>query len=329
MYPLSSTPKLELFKKVLTVGFAVFTLALSPILAQAETIDFGGNSERFKGRGDRVPPTCQVQAPSASGDSFLIVWNCEDSDESTSKSDIRSELWILRKGSSAWEIANQVLGFPAATTVDPTLLKSLTVKEGLPASFRVVGIDRAGNSTVSPSFTVNPGDSSNLACALSVSTNGTETDSTGSTTGVPSRTVTITSVQSEAIAATATAFTIRSSTSSLATTCEIDSVCSADSLVSFSGSGVINGGSSSDVSISISPGALNAELSGSVTAGADGVSVSAVSLSGTGTVDEETATVTLECSSTTSSTDTSATAASVGSSETFVDTSNIPNFEPL
>ena len=291
--------KFNAFDSFFAISLALVTLSFSPVLTQAETIDFGGKPEKFAGRGDRTPPTCQVQAPSAAGASFLILWNCEDDD--AAKQDIRSELWILRNGSSAWELANQVLGFPAATTVDAKLLRSLTVKEGLPASFRVVGIDRAGNATISPSFIVNPGDASTLTCALSVVTNGTETDSTGSTTGVPSRSVVLSSVPSEAIAATATAFTIKSATDSLAATCEIDTICSADSLVGFAGSGVINAGSSSDVSLSITPGAPNVTLSGSVTTGTDGISVTAVSLSGTTTVETEQASVTLECSSSSSS----------------------------
>jgi len=335
---LFSLPKVKanLINKFCTFGIAAATLSFSPVLTQAETFDFGGKPERFPGRGDRVPPTCQVQAPSAAGASFLVLWNCEDDD--AAKGDIRSELWVLRKGSSAWELANQVLGFPAATTIDATLLKSTTVKDGLPASFRVVGIDRAGNATISPPFIVNPGDASTLTCSLTITTSGTETDSSGSTTGVPSRSVVLSNVPSEAIAATDTAFTIKSATSSLATTCEIDSVCEADSLVSFSGSGVVNAGSSSDVTLSVAPGAPNLILSGTVTAGSDGTSVNAVNLSGTGTVEEEQATVTLECSSSTSSTDTAgSTAGTTAEAATFsesatsfgIDTNSIPNFEPL
>lgn len=321
----------NLASKLLSFGIATVTLSLSPVLAQAETIDFGGRPEKFQGRGDRIPPSCQVQAPSAAGASFLILWNCEDND--AAKPDIRTELWVLRNGSSAWEIGKQFLGFPAGMTVDENLLKSTTVREGLPASFRVVGIDRAGNATISPSFIVNPGDASTLTCSLNLATAGTETDSSGSTTGVPSRSVVLSDVPSEAIAATQTAFTIKSSTSSLATTCEIDSICSADSQVAFSGSGVINSGSSSDISLSITPGAPNLTLSGTVTTGTDGMSVSAVSLSGTAILEEESATVSLECSSSTSSTDTttttSATTFSESSPETTIDTSRIPNFQPL
>lgn len=331
MFYIQSKVRANLVNKFLSVGIAAVTLSLSPVLTQAETFDFGGRPEKFEGRGDRIPPSCQVQAPSAAGASFLILWNCEDND--AARPDIRSELWVLRNGSSAWELANQVLGFPAATTVDEKLLKSTTVKDGLPASFRVVGIDRAGNATISPSFTVNPGDASSLACSLNIATSGTETDSSGSTTGVPSRSVVLSNVPSEAIAATDTAFTIKSSTSSLATTCEIDSICDADSLVAFAGSGVVNSGSSSDVSLSVTPGAPNLTLSGTVTTGADGTSVSAVSLSGTGTVEEESATVTLECFSNTSSTDTTPSTAAATFSESGTNseiiTTGIPNFEPL
>jgi hypothetical protein len=224
-------------------------------------------------------------------------------------------------------------------TVTEKELGTLTVKEGLPASFRVVGIDRAGNSTISPSFTVNPGDSNVLTCSMTLSTNGSETGSDGSTTGIPVRTVSVADAATEVIAASATAFTIRAAGAPVATTCEIDSVCSDDAKVSFTGNGVINSGTSSDVTVSVIPGAVTGTLSGAVGQGSDGSSVVSLSLSGTADVEGESASLSLECvSATGDTTGTGATAASTFGEATGtlpsdattlqgVDTSTMPNFE--
>lgn len=257
--------------------------------AFSETLDFGGKSEMFKGRGDRIPPTCQASAPNSAGAPFLVLWNCVD--EGTAQPELRSEIWVLRNGSSAWDHLKTFLGFPAGLEITPEHLLAETVKEGLPASFRVVGIDRAGNTTFSPLLTVNPGDSGNLTCSVSVNTEGSETDEFGSTTGVPAQSVVLSSVPTEAISSSASAFSFSSAAATVANPCEIDAICGESGEISFAGSGTVAGTASIELTI----GTLSASLSGSVTQ--SGSVVSAIQASGTATIEDSLATVELSCSS--------------------------------
>jgi len=271
-------------------------LLSNPQGVSAETLEFGGRPERFRGRGDLTPPHCTVQAPSAAGVPFQILWACEDDDSAAP--DIRTELWVLEKGAQAWRLVNPFLGFPAGMDVTAGVLRSTTVKEGLPATFRVVALDRAGNTTFSPALTVNPGDSANLSCNLSITTSATETSDSGDTTGVPSQTVEITGMVAEVLLSSSTSFSI-SAGAQTATICEVDSICQSDGKIQFAGSGTNDSGANFE--LSVAPGNFSASLTGSVTTG--GSSVSAVSLSGVTAFEDVSASVELSCSGT-SETDT-------------------------
>jgi hypothetical protein len=270
-------------------GSLLIAMGILPGDASAETLDFGGRTEMFKGRGDRIPPTCQVSAPNSAGAPFLVLWNCAD--EGTAQPELRSEIWVLRNGSTAWDHLKTFLGFPAGLEILPEHLLSPTVKEGLPASFRVVGIDRAGNTTFSPVLTVNPGDSGNLSCTISINTEGTETDETGSTTGVPAQSVVISSAATEAISSSASAFSFKSAAPTLASPCEIDALCAESEELSFAGSGTVAG----TASIELTVGSVSASLAGSVRQ--SGSVISAIQATGSTTVEESLATIELNCSS--------------------------------
>jgi len=296
-------------------------LALSALLsapAFAETIDFGGRPERFKGRGDRVPPTCQITTPSAAGSDFPVEWNCEDED--TAYQDIRSELWILRKGAPAWELVKTFLGFPAGISISPEILKTASVVEGLPASFRMVGIDRAGNTTFSPTMTVNPGQAEIMNCSLSVTLGGTETSESGETTGVPVQTVSLVDVSTDASSTSEGAFTLKSAVNGVASPCEIDSICEADSVVSFSGSGTFDD-SAASIELSITPGAVSGSLAGTITTSSATGAVSTVSATGSALIEDQSATISLECVSTAGTGDTTS------ESEVVTDESGITSSE--
>ena len=83
----------------------------APAIAYADTTDFGGYPERFKGAGDRIPPRCQIDLPRASAEPFFVKWNCTD--DNAEPSDIRSEVWIYRKGAPTGALLQNFLGFPA------------------------------------------------------------------------------------------------------------------------------------------------------------------------------------------------------------------------
>ena len=213
------------------------------------------------------------------------------------------------------------------------ILKAPTVREGLPATFRVVGMDRAGNATFSPAFTVNPGASESLACRLEITTDLVETDPSGSTTGIPSRSVILGGIATEAISQSTTAFTLNGTSVSAAETCEIDALCVDEGVVSFAGNGVVSGGTSAQVQFSASPGGLSALLTGSVVQSSTSNTLTSVSLTGAGTVDEEPVNISLTCSGGAGETSDGQVLDGASTSETVTEGQSAaitsPNFEPL
>lgn len=285
--------------KKFSILLAFYLLGSASISFADSIFDFGGNIERYKGRGDRVPAQCQVGAPTAAGGPFKVLWNCTDND--TSPEEIKTEVWVQRKNSNSWDLYKSFLGFPAGLNVDANVLMAASVREGLPASFRVVAIDRAGNATFSPTVTVAPGQAEIVTCDLAVTTAGTDTDETGETTGIPSQSVILSGVTSDVISNSDTAFIFKSSAAGAASPCEISSVCENNGSVEFSGSGTIATDSTATGDIIVSPGGVVASLTGAISKGSTTGSVTSLELSGETTVEDVPATVELTCTSGSSS----------------------------
>src|SRR5262245_14316632 len=88
---------------------AIFLFIAHPV--RSEVTDFGGYPDRFKGDGDQQPPACQIDLPAGSKTPFFVKWNCSDDD--VDPQDIRTELWIYKKGAAFPEKLQSFLGFPA------------------------------------------------------------------------------------------------------------------------------------------------------------------------------------------------------------------------
>lgn len=261
-------------------------------VASAETTDFGGFTEKFKGAGDKIPPRCQIDLPRASTDPFFVQWNCTD--DNAEPGDIRTELWIYRKGAPAGSLLAPFLGFPASVRIDESVLQATTVAEGLPASFRLVAIDRAGITTLSPILTVAAQDNSVDTCTLRVTTEATSSD--GSTTGSPELTVLLDDVAVNVNQLTNTTFRVASKQVAQADPCEIDSLCFNDSEVRFESSLELTddeGTVSVSGTVTVIPGSLVVDVEGTTTV--DGVVLKSLEAQGTGRISGADATVSLTC----------------------------------
>ena len=155
--------------------FFAITLSMGTFLisnAYADLRDFGGEEVEFKGDGDKVPPKCQIDLPSGTTSAFAVKWYCED--DTAPEHEIRTELWMQRRGADRPIKLDDFLGFPANVNIDETVLNSLTVAEGLPAAFRLVARDRAGVASISEFFTVLPQSNSLENCSLELTRAATE-----------------------------------------------------------------------------------------------------------------------------------------------------------
>ena len=272
---------------------ALSTVLVLPAMVAAETTDFGGYPERFKGAGDRIPPRCQIDVPRASAEPFFVKWNC--SDDNAEPADIRTELWIYRKGAPTGALLQSFLGFPAAVRIDESILETATFKEGLPVSVKLLAHDRAGNTTISPIHQVNAQDNSVDTCTLKIITE--ETESSGSTTGVPSLTVNLADAIVSVQQSTTERFQVATKEAQFAGTCEIDSVCFDESRVTFNADLTLTNSNTSETTVkgtlTVVPGSLVVEVTG--TTEVDGVLLRSVELTGTTTIGGATTAVTLSC----------------------------------
>ena len=262
---------------------------ISSLAAHAETTDFGGYSERFKGGGDKIPPRWQIDVPSASTEPFFVKWNCTD--DNADSQEIRTELWLYRAGAPTGELVANFLGFPASVLVNEGLLGVTTFRQGLPISLKLLARDRAGITTISPSITVRAQDNSLTTCDLNISTEGTE--STGGTTGTPSSSVNVDDAKVNVTQPSETQLGVASAGSLLGDPCDIDSVCFDNSRLTFSSSLALNAEGDATGTVTIVPGNLVVNVTGS--SSVDGVNLQSLAVSGDTTIDGADATVTLNC----------------------------------
>lgn len=270
---------------------AVSLVLISPLLVSAETVDFGGHDDEFKGAGDKTPPQCQINFPKASTTSFYIRWNCED--DVAAPDTIQSELWITRQGEDiAARKIESFLGFPAAAFIDEKQLGTTTFTEGLPATFRLIARDTAGNAAVSNVITIRAQDTSISDCTVKVATEKTE--AVGGTSGIPSLKVTLSDVPVTVTSSSnIQTVTISSSEQTTADPCEIDSICTKSDELNFTArvTSQSNGTASGTLAIA---GGVSAELTGTSTF--ENAEVTALELSGETQIEGTGATVTLSCS---------------------------------
>lgn len=260
--------------------------------AYAETTDFGGFSERFKGRGDKIPPRCQIDLPTTATEPFFIKWNC--SDDNAAAGEIRTELWLYRNGAPAGELIANFLGFPASVQIDQGLLRTEKLTDGLPASFKLVARDRAGIATISPLFTVRAQDNALSLCSLTVHEDSTS--SSGSTTGSPSADVETGDSSVNVTQTSTTQLGIATKGSVVGSPCEIDAICSNDTLITFSSNLTLGSGNDAgkaEGTVSIIPGSLVVNVSG--TASVNNSQLQSVNVTGTASIEGRDATVSLTC----------------------------------
>ncbi len=268
------------------------SLLFFPLFALAETHDFGGYTERYKGGGDKIPPRCQIELPSASTTSFFVKWNC--SDDNSDSQEIRSELWLYKKGAPTGQLIANFLGFPAAVNIDESLLGVTTFTEALPFSVKLLARDETGMTTISPQLIVQAQDNSVETCNLSLLTEATE--ASGSTTGTPALAVAVDKAKVSVSQSSSSQLTVTTIEKSSAEPCEIDSVCFDDSRLTFSSNMSFSSASSSIVSgtLSIIPGSLVVNVAG--TANISGLVLQDLEVSGTTTINGASTAVSLSCS---------------------------------
>ncbi len=268
----------------------LLTAALLGIAATAfaETTDFGGFSERFKGGGDKIPPRCQIDLPTASAEPFFVKWNCTD--DNAAAEEIRTELWLYRNGAPTGDLIANFLGFPASVRIDEGLLGVGTFSAGLPIGVKLLARDRAGITTISPLFTVRAQDNNVSTCSLSITTEGTE--SSGSTTGTPAENVQVSSANVNVSQSSASQVSVQAAGSVLANPCEIDAVCFDDSRLTFTSNLNIAGDTAAGT-VTISPGSLVVQVNGSTTV--NGVMLETLDVSGETKIQGADATVNLSC----------------------------------
>ena len=258
--------------------------------ASAETTDFGGYSDRFKGAGDKIPPRCQIDVPTASTTPFFVKWNC--SDDNADPSEIRTELWLYRNGSPAGELVANFLGFPASVQIDEGLLGVTNFTAGLPLSVKLLARDRAGITAISPSFVVRAQDNTVSSCSLTIQTEATE--STGSTTGSPSSTVHVSSANVTVTQPSDTQVAVAAAGSLLGDPCDINSICFDNSRLTFTSSLTFSSSdSTANGTVSVVPGSLVVSVSGSTAS--EGVMLTSFDVSGATKIDGVDATLTLKC----------------------------------
>ena len=280
-------------------GLAVCALILcsvDTVLAQSSSnaeqlIDIGG--DKFSGGGDQRKPVCQISHPLSAGAPFYIKWNCED--ESATRGELVTEVWILRPDAPRYVKVSDYLGFPASLEVNEELLGG-PFSEWLPASFILIARDTAGNAAVSAPFTITNRDNDVDSCSLSINTRATQ--STGDTTGVPSLSAQLTSVSTYTQSTNNTTFAVSMFTPEVAVPCDIDSLCTNDrdqeDEIFFSASITVRDDGSADGRLNVNPGELAINVEGSGTVSDD--ILQQVSVSGTTIVDSVVTDFTLTCS---------------------------------
>lgn len=255
-------------------------------LAISQEVSIGGFSERFgeDADGDNTPPDCTINVPSFAASEFQVLWLCEDNKEP--QDNIRTELWIRKNGDQVDQLVQQFLGFPAGLDISRETLgisSTADFESGLPAGFRLVARDRAGNATISELLVVSPGVAPVSECDISVVVDGESTEGVVATTTTAALSNTSVSVISNLVTGTGTA-----------APCEIESICSDDSSVSFTiNFSAADSGTVDSASIDIDTGTISSDLTGNVTL--DGTTVTALSLTGETTVEDSDTTVTVNC----------------------------------
>ena len=271
-------------------------LVLCTTSVSAVTTDQGGHPEKYKGGGDKVPPRCGFDVPTSASEPFAIKWLCEDNfQDKTPSADIRTTIWIRRDSDTRWRKVEDYLGFPASLFVDHGLLGISPLDEfesGLPVSFRLIATDNAGITSTSVARTVSAGSTVLSRCDLLVVTDATE--STGSTTGVPSMTVQLDDAPINSAQTRSDSVAFSTPNEVTASVCEIDSLCSNNDMIGFNGTASLEENGSSDGSLQVIPGIDFVALEGTYQTDSSGVAT-ALSLSGPTVIDGLSATVTLSC----------------------------------
>jgi hypothetical protein len=261
---------------------------IAPVLSYAETTDFGGYPDRFRAGGDQTPPRCQIDSPRSATSSFFVQWDC--SDDVSPDDEIRTELWLLRRGAPTTVKVADFLGFPASVQINEGILQSDSFTDGLPITLRLVARDRAGNASLSPFLSVLGQDNSVDTCDLQLVSDTTESE--GGTTGLPSMTVLLDNAMVSSQQTSNVDLRLSTPIAATPDTCEIDSVCS-DGSVSFVATILIDDDNNATASISITPGSVLANISGS--AQVNGSDLQSLSLQGTTVIDNVVTNVTLSC----------------------------------
>ncbi|MCC6221269.1 MAG: hypothetical protein IT291_08535 [Deltaproteobacteria bacterium] len=267
----------------LTVFFSM-ALSFTPQHALAETTDFGGSPEEYKGDGDLVPPRCQVEAPRTTKSPFSLKWDCTDNDEDHSpKENIKTSAWIRRTTDTRWRLVDHFLGFPASLLVENSILQlppDAEIRAGLPVQLRIEASDAAGNTTFSPALTVLRRDTELESCALEIKTT--------------SSTVAANDIEIIASQLSDSSYGITSSSSTEASPCELEDVCKADSIITIDASfSVVSDTGEAEGTLTIMPG-TSLSVEGNVEPDNESA-LTHVTLSGTATFDGEEGSVTLIC----------------------------------
>jgi hypothetical protein len=202
----------------------LFSIILLPLPLVAENNTFGGYAERFKGAGDKIPPHCGVEYPSASLEPFSVLWDCNDN--FSPKQDIRTELWVTKKGGSRPELLTPFLGFPAGMDINEDILKVETIKDALPLHFRLVATDRAGNLSTA-TFAVTAQDNSLKTCTLEIVADATDATEDGEN-GLPEESVRFEDVSVESSSTSESSIKITTKNNTKPAICEIEKICNED-----------------------------------------------------------------------------------------------------
>ncbi len=297
---LSPNPLLQTAKFSFLIALTASPLVFGR-MAYAEDLFFGGKPERFAGAGDKQPPSCQLNSPSSAGDDFFVSWNCVDQFNNTPQAKIRSAIWIKRADDPRYFKVDDFLGFPASLQINRGLLKlspEAEFRSGLPIAIRIEASDTAGITTITDPFTVQPRTNSLSTCSLSLVTAPTE--STGDSTGTPSSEVRLTDVSVTLSNVSETGLTVATTLPLLASPCELSTVCDDSEKVTFSAAVKFSSDSTASASLSVSPGSVAAELTGSFSQ--SDTLVSGFELSGLTNIEGTATTASLACSGTASST---------------------------
>jgi hypothetical protein len=283
--------------KAKKIIFSSFLLLAFSTPSFAITTDQGGHDDKFTGGGDRVPPQCQLDLPSSASSAFVVKWSCFDNfADKTPQSSIRTSLWIRRANDTRWLKLDDFLGFPASVLVDEGILQitpTASFDTGLPVSFRLEATDTAGITTISKTRTVLGSDDTLNSCDLVLTTDSTE--STGGTTGLPAMNVTASNATVSTTQSLLTSLSISTPAQVIAAPCEVDDVCSNNSLILLDATvGLDEDNGTASGTLAITPGISSFEVSGTYQQTAAGQVIN-LSLTGTTEVNGATANVSLSC----------------------------------